>query len=154
MNILLINNESEIQRMLIKIIEKWRGNVMAVTTTSDAIRAIQDGTFDLVVSESSLLDIRKDEIKRKIRKSINGTPIIIVSDNILMDTALEFIEAGAWRYFIGSFSSKEIQEELNNFVRTREISELNKALKGGKEITKNTFIGNSRGVVREAFLTN
>ena len=154
MNILLINKETNIQQMLIKIIEKWRGNVMAVTTTSDAIRAIQDGAFDLVVSESSLLDIRKAEIKRKIRNSINGTPIIIVSDNISMDTALEFIDAGAWRYFTGSFSSKEIQEELNNFVKAGKISEMNRTMKGGKEISKNNFIGSSRGVVRETFLTN
>ena len=154
MNILLVDKENSIQKLLIETIRKWRGNVMAVTTTSDAIMAIHKGLFDLVISEYSLLDIRKAEIKRKIRKCINGTPIIIVSDNIPVDTALEFIDAGAWRYFNGSFSSREIYDELYNLMRTGKISELNKALKGGEKITKNNFRGNSRGVAKEAFLTN
>ncbi len=52
MDILLINKEPNMQRMLIKTISRWRSNFMAVITTSDAIRVIQDGTFDYYLTAS------------------------------------------------------------------------------------------------------
>ena len=148
MNILLINNESEIQRILIKIIEKWRGDFMAVTAASDALCALRVGTFDLISTEPAMLDIRNKEIQEKIREGIKRTQVIVVGNNSSVKTAFEFIESGVDHCFMGPFSTKEIGAMIEDLLRTRKISELNEKLKGGKGITKNNFRGNSSGVVR------
>ncbi|MBU1634916.1 response regulator [bacterium] len=122
MNILLINKEDNIQQMLIETIKRWRSNFMAVTTTSDAIRAIRDGTFDLIITEPAMLDIRNKEIREKIKEGIKRTQVIVVSSSNSVKTALEFIESGADDYFIGPFSAEKVKERLEDLLRTRKIS--------------------------------
>lgn len=126
MNILLVDKENSIQKLLGEIASKWRCNIIAVTTIPDAIKAIHDGVCDLIIADHDILDTNEKETGEKIEDMVAGTPIIVVRSKGAVKIALEYINFGPDDYSVSSFSTDKIKLSLEDMLRTEKILEINK----------------------------
>ncbi|MCK4640320.1 MAG: hypothetical protein KAU06_03200 [Candidatus Marinimicrobia bacterium] len=78
MNILLVDKENSIQKLLGEIASKWRCNIIAVTTTPDAIKAIHNGVCDIIIADHDILNTIEKETGEKIKDVVAGTPTVVV----------------------------------------------------------------------------
>ncbi len=117
--ILIVEDDSFIEELTAKKLEKAGYSVFAVQNGQEAINIVNEKEFDLVICDLVIPHIDGFEVIRKLR-SIEKTreiPIVVFSNLADGDALNKATEAGATKYLIkANFSLSDIVMEIENLI--------------------------------------
>lgn len=119
--ILLVDDEPEILDFYSTVL----GRDYEIETASDGRKAtelIRQGGFDVVVSDISMPSMGGMELLRAIRQIDLDVPVILVTGDPTVDTAIEAVEYGALRYLTKPVKAEDLRKVVLYGFRMHEMA--------------------------------
>ena len=116
--ILLVEDDTDISRLLRLEIEEAGFEVITCDTGVRGLSAIREEDPDLIILDLGLPDFDGAEVARRVRKT-SETPIIILTAKDDIATKVELLNAGADDYLTKPFHTEELLARVNVQLRHR-----------------------------------
>jgi osomolarity two-component system sensor histidine kinase NIK1 len=122
LDILLVEDNLLNQKVVTFNLKKYSYNVTAVSNGPDAIKAVADQTFDLILMDLMLPEMDGYEITTEIRKmeKVKGTenpvPIIAITANTLDNDREKCFEVGMNEYLSKPFTAEQLIDKIRMFI--------------------------------------
>lgn len=130
-NVLVIDDELSLRHTLTRLIQAAGFQVTAVADGKDALAVLEKPVFDLVYLDIHLPGVNGLDILRAVRKESPQLPVILLTGNASLQSALEALRLGATDYLL-----KPIDPEVL-VARTRIILQEQAVEKRRREIEEN-----------------
>ncbi|WP_421920979.1 sigma-54-dependent transcriptional regulator [Marinifilum sp.] len=140
--ILIIDDDATICLMLQGLLKRKGFDADTVFSAGEAIKKLEDETFDLVLSDFRLPDFDGLELLQKIKAMHPSVPVIIMTSYADIRTAVSAIKMGAFEYVTKPLNPDEILLLINSALE--KVQEKLEAPKK-KEIKKKPAIDFVRG---------
>lgn len=98
--LLLVDDEPAVRRTYARVLEGAGCNVVQAASAAEAVAAIEDRSVDVVFSDITMPDQNGIELLRRIRTRDADVPVVLVTGNPSLDTAVRAVEYGALRYLV------------------------------------------------------
>ena len=148
--ILVLAPSDELRGTLEQALTASGHGVRAVTTTPDAVAALRDGHFDLVVAEGLAVSGAITFLKRAQRD--RALPILVVSPAGDVEARIAFLEAGANDVIATGFSRRELEGRIQALLIRTGLLQPVIAPKGLARLV--TFLAAKGGVGTTALAVN
>ncbi|MGN7515405.1 MAG: sigma-54-dependent transcriptional regulator [Allomuricauda sp.] len=145
--ILVIEDESAIRRVLVKILaeENDSYNVLEAENGLAGIDAIKKEDFDLVLCDIKMPKMDGVEVLEAAKKIKPEIPFIMISGHGDLDTAVNTMRLGAYDYISKPPDLNRLLTTVRNALERKELAVENKVLK--KKVSKNyEMIGESKEI--------
>ncbi|MBO0329254.1 sigma-54-dependent transcriptional regulator [[Muricauda] lutisoli] len=145
--ILVIEDESAIRRVLVKILaeENDSYNVVEAENGLAGIDAIKKEDFDLVLCDIKMPKMDGVEVLEAAKKIKPEIPFIMISGHGDLDTAVNTMRLGAYDYISKPPDLNRLLTTVRNALERKELAVENKVLK--KKVSKNyEMIGESKEI--------
>ncbi|HUH48210.1 MAG TPA: sigma-54 dependent transcriptional regulator [Arenibacter sp.] len=145
--ILIIEDESAIRRVLIKILseENESYQVEGAEDGQKGLEAIKKSDYDLVLCDIKMPKMDGVEVLENARKIKPETPFIMISGHGDLDTAVNTMRMGAFDYISKPPDLNRLLTTVRNALDKKELVVENKILK--KKVSKNyEMIGESKEI--------
>ncbi|WP_340111951.1 response regulator [Maribellus mangrovi] len=122
MDILLVEDNILNQKVVSFNLKKYNYSVVAVRDGVEALAAIKNRKFDLVLMDLMLPGMNGYEITQEIRKYEketgveNGVPIVAITANTLDNDREKCFEAGMNEYLPKPFTAEQLIEKIRIFI--------------------------------------
>lgn len=117
MHILLVEDDSLLADGIIKALQRERLTVNHVKEGHAALNHINTEPPDILILDLGLPDIDGLELLKRLRKSNNSLPVLILTARDLIDDKLAGLNSGADDYITKPFELKELIARLRVFER-------------------------------------
>ena len=117
MEVLIVEDEERIANTLKKNFIKDGHRAFIVLNGEDALKAIQNMQYDIILLDWRLPKLTGLEICKQLRISGNNTPIILLTALNDIKNKVDALEAGADDYITKPFSFEEITARINAVLR-------------------------------------
>jgi len=99
MEILVVDDEADVRALAVRALTRSGCKVEAVPNAVEALALLKKGrTFDVIVTDLSMPGISGTEFLRTIRQIDLDVPVIVVTGNPTLESAVAIIEYGGFRY--------------------------------------------------------
>ncbi|AEM69429.1 putative two component, sigma54 specific, transcriptional regulator [Allomuricauda ruestringensis DSM 13258] len=145
--ILIIEDESAIRRVLVKILAEENDgyNVVEAEDGLAGIEAIKKEDFDLVLCDIKMPKMDGVEVLEAAKKIKPEIPFIMISGHGDLDTAVNTMRLGAYDYISKPPDLNRLLTTVRNALDRKELAVENKVLK--KKISKNyEMVGESKEI--------
>lgn len=115
-NILVVEDDNDINKMLAKLMEKCGYNVRQAYSGTEAMLHIETTEFHLVLLDLMLPGITGEELLKNIRK-IKKMPVIVISAKLEKQVKLDLFKLGADDYITKPFDIEELSARINANLR-------------------------------------
>ncbi|KQC33117.1 Fis family transcriptional regulator [Nonlabens sp. YIK11] len=136
-NILLIEDEAAIRRVLTKILSE-ENKAYNVTEASDGLEGIElakDNDYDLILCDIKMPKMDGVEVLTAIKKIKPEIPVVMISGHGDLDTAVNTMRLGAFDYISKPPDLNRLLNTVRNALDRKELVVENKRLK--KKVSKN-----------------
>ncbi|ADK13541.1 response regulator transcription factor [Clostridium ljungdahlii] len=106
-NILIVEDDTDINKLLCKILEKNNYNVRGAFSGTEAEMCIEKYDFQLVLLDLMLPGITGEKLIEKIRK-VKTMPVIVISAKTAQETKIEVLKLGADDFISKPFDVEEV----------------------------------------------
>jgi two-component system response regulator AtoC len=107
--LLVVDDDPQMQFFLKEALERQEYAVRVMGSAEEALDALKDERFDLILMDVRLPGISGLEAVDEIQKADRRTPIIIMTAHGSRDSALDAVRRGAYDYFTKPFSLDELE---------------------------------------------
>jgi DNA-binding response OmpR family regulator len=115
-NILIIEDDEDINRLLCNIISKNGYTPKPAYSGTEAIIYLESQTWDMILLDLMLPGLNGEEILRKVTKGSN-VPVIIISAKLETQTKIDALRAGADDYITKPFDIEEVSARIDSCLR-------------------------------------
>ncbi len=115
--VLIVEDEAPIRDGLVALMEQSEFGVSACGRGDEALRILEDGTFDLVLLDLMLPGLHGLDVLRKMRARRDATPVLILTALGAEDDVVAGIEAGADDYVTKPFGVRELVARAKGLMR-------------------------------------
>jgi EAL domain-containing protein (putative c-di-GMP-specific phosphodiesterase class I) len=122
--VLVADDEPEPLRAIARVLRRAGFEVDTADHGSDAANAIEQREYDAVVSDISMPGIDGIELLRTLRRRDADVPVILVTGAPAVETAVEALEHGAYKYLVKPVSPERLEETVRMAVRLRQMARL------------------------------
>jgi len=147
-NILIIEDEAAIRRVLTKIISEENEDYVVSEATDglDGIEKITKNDFDLVLCDIKMPKMDGVEVLERIKKIKPEIPFVMISGHGDLDTAVNTMRLGAFDYISKPPDLNRLLNTVRNALDRKELVVENKRLK--KKVSKKyQMIGESEAII-------
>jgi DNA-binding NtrC family response regulator len=110
--ILLVDDEVVFTNNMSKLLTKRGYRVTAVNSGEDALRALQENSFDVMVLDLKMPGMDGIATMHEMRKLELSTEVLILTGHGSIDTALEAIQLGAYDYVTKPCEIEELVSKI------------------------------------------
>lgn len=96
-------------------------DVVAAADGAGALRALEHDVFDVVLTDLVLPGVNGVEILRAVRERDLDVPVVLITGNPTVETAVQAIELGALRYLVKPTSAGELIQATEHAMRLRRL---------------------------------
>ncbi len=121
MKVCVVEDDPGIGSFLEAALSEAGYSVRWITDGAVALRELSTGRFDLIVLDVLLPNIDGFEICRRLRKSRNQTPILIITAKDTLEDKIEGLDCGADDYLVKPFQMLELLARSRALLRRREV---------------------------------
>lgn len=132
-SILIVEDEKILRITLADALKEEGYTVLTVSTAKDALEAIEQSTFSLIVSDIRLPDISGMEVLRQSMQTAPSTPVVMMTGYGNIKDAVESMRLGAFDYITKPFDLEEMFVTVSKALEVHALTEENIRLK--KELT-------------------
>jgi len=143
--ILVVDDEQSMRDFLSIMLKKEGYDVVAAENGTDALKAVQNEIFDLVITDARMPQIDGIEVLRTVKEVSPETVVIMITAYASTETAVEAMKLGAYDYITKPFKVDEIKLIIQKALEKRSLRKENILLKREIEsrIGFENFIGKS-----------
>jgi DNA-binding response OmpR family regulator len=120
MRILVAEDDPELTEYLCRVLEENNHSVVSVGDGGDAIKAVSEQRFDVIVLDVMLPTLDGFEVTRRLRRSKISTPILLLTARDADRDIVQGLDSGADDYITKPFSFDVLLARLR--ARTRDAS--------------------------------
>lgn len=120
MRLLLAENDLNLSRMLVRILEKNKFVVDSVLNCDDAITFAGSKEYDGIILNIALSEIGGIEVIKKIRKENITVPMLVLTARSEISECIECLNAGADAYLAKPFYSGEFIARIRAMLRRKD----------------------------------
>jgi DNA-binding response OmpR family regulator len=117
MRVLIVEDEKKMAGLLKKGLEEENHSVSVAFDGRTALEIAQDFEFDVIVLDIMLPGVDGYEVARRLRKSHNETPILMLTARDAVPDIVKGLDAGADDYLTKPFSFEEFLARLRSVSR-------------------------------------
>ncbi len=117
MRILLIEDERDLSRALVTILQHNHYSVDAVYDGKDAMEYLATGLYDCAILDIMLPMVDGLSVLKEIRKRGNPVPVIMLTAKSEIEDRVAALDAGADDYLTKPFSSRELVARIRAITR-------------------------------------
>ncbi|HUJ17284.1 MAG TPA: sigma-54 dependent transcriptional regulator [Nitrospirota bacterium] len=143
--ILVVDDEQSMRDFLAIMLKKEGYDVVSAETGADAIKAVQNEIFDLVISDVKMPGMDGIDVLRTVKELSPETVVIMITAYATAETAVEAMKLGAYDYITKPFRVDEIKLIIQKALEKRHLRKENILLKREMEsrLGFENFIGGS-----------
>jgi len=142
-NILIADDEEQIREPLSFVLNKEGYNCKTVNDGSNAIKALQEDNYDILITDIKMPGMNGVEVLEKSREISPETIVILITAYGSVETAIQALRKGAADYLLKPLDFDEVLVRLKNLIRNKELFRFNKILR--KQINTNYNFDNIIG---------
>lgn len=120
-NILVIDDEIVICKSCEKIFRRAGHNIKYTTSGREAIRILDEETFDVVFTDLKMMDIGGMEVLQTVKQKYPETVVVIITGYATVASAVETMRFGAFDYLPKPFTPAELLAVLDKAMEKREL---------------------------------
>lgn len=129
LKVLAIEDDKTIIKLYEKILAAEGHKVVSAGTGGEAIRLLNEESFDLICLDLKLPDMDGAELLKIIKTKIEWTPVIIVTANPSVESSVAAVNAGiVTEYILKPFDTKELGNTIHKSVEKARLAIENKRL--------------------------
>lgn len=117
--LLLVDDDPELLQLLLDELQGSGHRCKGVNNGHDALIALRSDRFALVLLDWTLPDFSGVEICRRLRRSGDTTPVLMVTARDALEERVAALDAGADDYLTKPFELKELQARVRAQLRRR-----------------------------------
>jgi two-component system response regulator FlrC len=121
-NILLVENKHEQGMGFGHALKGWGFNVTAVDDGTSALERLKADDFDIVISDLRVPNSDGITLLSRIKEQKNGLPVILMSENASVDSAVEAMKLGAFDFIVKPFPLKVMESVVAKAAKHRSSS--------------------------------
>ncbi len=124
LKILVVDDFSTMRRIIRNLLKELGfPNVTEAEDGMDALKKLQGGNFEFVVSDWNMPNMSGIELLRAIRKdpTLKHLPVLMVTAEAKKENIIEAAQAGASGYVVKPFTAAVLDEKLNKIFKTMGI---------------------------------
>jgi DNA-binding NtrC family response regulator len=145
---LIVDDDPQLRATLRSLLEREGHQVESAETAGAAEACLQEGLYDLVITDLLLPDGSGIEIIKQIRSSTPDTPVIMLTGHGSVDTAVDALKLGAADYITKPFRDSELLVTIDKALEAgrlkSELKHLRRAF--AESFNFDNIIGNSTAV--------
>ena len=141
--LLIVDDEASMCEFLEIILQKNGYQVSSRQSARTAIKDLETGTFDLVISDINMPEMSGLELLQLIKEKSPSTEVIMITAYASTDTAIQAMKRGAYDYIIKPFNNDEILLTIEKALKNSQLQRENRRLQ--QELEKRYGFGNLIG---------
>jgi len=123
---LLVDDDDQWLSAHARILGKHGYGVETAKDAETALVALQRTSFDVLVSDITMPGVSGIDLLQRIRADGNDIPVVLVTGDPHIDTAIEAMEHGAVRYIAKPVQPGELVRAVGQAVRLQKIARANR----------------------------
>lgn len=128
-NILIIEDEPRMRRLLELALGEDGHHVNAVEDAETGLKALRKNRVDLAITDLKLPGMSGLEFLQEARRINSGIPLVVMTAYGTVETAVEAMKAGASDYVLKPFTMAEMKLVVNKELDVQRVREENRSLK-------------------------
>jgi DNA-binding NtrC family response regulator len=128
-HILIIDDEPIALSNMSHVLEREGYKVTACENGESGLAAMQSTEFDIVLTDLRMPGIDGMDVLRHIRESIPDLPVIMITGQATLDSAVDAMKAGAFHYIAKPFRLNEAREVVRSALELHRVKRENSQLK-------------------------
>lgn len=120
LRVLVVDDNASLLRFLVSAFSANGCAVSQASAAEQALSLIADQAFDLVVSDIKMPGLSGLDVLRAVKGKQPGTPVVLITGNPSVNSAVFGLRHGAYDYLPKPFSIREIQQLLARVRRDRQ----------------------------------
>jgi len=120
LRVLVVDDNASLLRFLVSAFSANGCAVSQAAAAEQALSLIADQAFDLVVSDIKMPGLSGLDVLRAVKGKQPGTPVVLITGNPSVNSAVFGLRHGAYDYLPKPFSIREIQQLLARVRRDRQ----------------------------------
>jgi EAL domain-containing protein (putative c-di-GMP-specific phosphodiesterase class I) len=120
--VLIVDDDEPLAKVFARTLEAAAYEVKWARDGADAKRTLQSESFDVIVSDISMPGMTGIELLQAIRQRDLDVPVILVTGEPDLDTAVLAVELGALRYLEKPVSPQSLREVVARAVQIHELA--------------------------------
>lgn len=121
-SVLLVDDEPTITRGYARSLTASGFTVKIANNGTEAAELFRQHTFDVIVSDISMPGMNGLELLRAVREHDLDVPVIIMTGAPAVQSAVEAMEYGAYRYLVKPIDPAQLEEVLARAVRLHQMA--------------------------------
>jgi EAL domain-containing protein (putative c-di-GMP-specific phosphodiesterase class I) len=122
--ILLVDDDSAVLRAYTKVLTSHGWNVEVASDGTQAIQKLGGAKFGAIVSDVSMPQMGGLDFLRVVREHDLDVPVILMTGQPELDSAIRAVEYGAFRYLLKPIEAELLDETVRCAVRLHEMARL------------------------------
>jgi PAS domain S-box-containing protein len=147
--ILVVDDEPAVCDLLVDSLGGQGHKVETCSSGNDAVKALAEDAFDLVLLDVGLPDMDGFEAMARIRKQWPQTMVIMITGDATIESAVEALKSGAYDFLKKPFQIVELRNTIKNALDHKRLDEARRnsedALRASEEqfrtLVENSLIG-------------
>ncbi len=126
MRLLLIENDSTYGKVLKDVFSLWGHDVSLCLSAKDVSDHLQENDWNGVVTELAIPGMEKYQIISRVKEQMPWVPVIVLTENGSVKSAVQAIQTGADEFFIKPADVNQLQvvlDRINTTMRQWEQSD-------------------------------
>ena len=119
-NILIIDDEPDIRGLLSMTLERMGYTTQCAENIKHAVELLSKNTFNLCLTDLRLPDGNGIDIVKRIQKSENQIPVIVITAHGSIDVAIEAMKYGAFDFINKPVDLNNLRSLVNNALLINE----------------------------------
>jgi EAL domain-containing protein (putative c-di-GMP-specific phosphodiesterase class I) len=120
--ILVVEDDRSLQEAYADILLDAGFDVVAASDGRNALRALEADPFDVVLSDVTMPGETGVDLLRAVRERDLDVPVVLVTGNPSVETAVQAVEMGALHYLLKPVSSADLLKAIGNAARLRRLA--------------------------------
>ncbi|MBW1716890.1 MAG: response regulator, partial [Deltaproteobacteria bacterium] len=114
MNILVVEDDISFAQYITELVEGWNHKVERASSGKDALKRIEQSSFDLVLLDLLLPDIPGYELIPRFKKVFPDIPIVAMTGSNSRELEMKVRENGILYYMIKPFQTEDLKSLLEH----------------------------------------
>lgn len=123
-HVLIVDDELFVRRSLSRGLEARGYQVSTASSGEEAVALVQTVSFDVILSDISMPNMDGIALLREIREHDNHVPVVLVTGEPTLNTAVQALEYGALHYLTKPIDLDNVERVIHRAVRMHRMSRL------------------------------
>jgi DNA-binding NtrC family response regulator len=121
--VLVVDDEAYVARVIARLAESFGHEVAVADSVEGALARFEESAFDVVLTDLRLGQQDGLALLRELQARAPAVPVIVITGQATIDTAMEAIRFGAYDYLVKPIERKLIGELLRRAIERKRLTE-------------------------------